>query len=86
MGTDDFTRMTCCFSMAKIRELAHKRVLFWNKKWDERTIENLAQGVESSDWLKLPVNNAEEKLIAEIDDWIIMFDEEDKLERGGSDE
>ncbi len=86
MQSDDFTRMTCYFSMNKIRELTHKRVLFWNKKWDERTIENLAQGVESSDWLKLPVNNAEEKLIAEIDDWIVMFEEEDQAERGVPDE
>lgn len=76
----DFSQMECCFSIEKIRNKTRELLKLKNKQWNEMQVDILAQGVENSDWLKLP-NSKEEHLKEEIIEWISMLEEEWKEQK-----
>lgn len=71
----NFTEMDCRFTVEEIRDKTREVLADVNKSWNELQIDILVQGVENSDWLKLP-EAEEEHLEGEIREWIDMLEEE----------
>lgn len=71
----DFSEMDCMFTVEQIRETTKERLSELDKTWNEIQVDILVQGVENSDWLKLPEAD-EDQLLREINEWIERLEEE----------
>ena len=71
----DFSEMDCMFTVEKIRKKTKERLSELDKTWNEMQVDILVQGVENSDWLKLPEAD-DDQLLGEINEWIGMLEEE----------
>lgn len=71
----DFSKMDCKFTIEQIREATKEMLNDSSKQWNDLQIDILVQGVENSDWLKLPQAD-EISLDDEIAEWIEMLEQE----------
>ena len=71
----NFSKMECKFTREQIEEATKEMLKDKNKTWNDLQINTLVEGVENSDWLKLPSTD-EIHLDDEITEWIEMLEKE----------